>query len=169
MDNIKKIFRENVIIILLGIVIISVFLVQFISKQIEYSKKYESNLLNNGEIYYVEHTYEDNEYKVIDVDEFDVINYYYRDYIDKLINDPDAAWDILTDSNKKEMFGTDIDSFMKTVKQIVTVKTKNNKIEKYKKQSGKYTIVDSEDHMYTIEDNGVWNYKISYLGQSKSN
>lgn len=169
MNKVKKIFRENAFIILLGVIIISIFLVQFISKTIENSKKYSSDLMNNGEIYYIEHKYEDNEYKVINMDEFDIINYYYRDFIKKLVNNPEEAWELLDDNNKSEVFGTDIDAFMTKVKQIVTVKTKNNKIEKYKKQNGKYTIVDTEDHMYVIEDNGVWNYKVSYLGQSKSN
>ncbi len=169
MDNVKKIFRENALIILIAIVIISVFLVRIISKSFELGRRYSSSMMNNSEIPYIEHKYEDNEYKVIDMDEFDIINYYYRDFINKLVNAPLEAWDKLSDDTQLKVFGADSDEFLVTVKKIVTIKTKNNKIEKYKKENGKYTIVDSEDHMYVIEDNGVWNYKVSYLGQSKIN
>lgn len=163
MDNFKKVVRENAIIILIGVVVVSVFLVQFISRAIEGSKIYQSG--NNGEIEYIEHKFKDNEYKVVDMDEFDIINYYYRDFITMLINNPEEAWEYIDDNNKEEKFNNDMDTFLDKAKQIVTINSKNNRIEKYRKRNGKYTIIDSENHMYTIDDDGVWNYKVSYLGQ----
>lgn len=167
MSSVWKFIRENIILVAIAIIVVSIFLIGVISRLIEGSKIYNPEFMNQEKIPYVEHQYKDNEYKVIDVDEFDVINYYYRDFIVKLVDNPRLAWDYISASNKKEMFNDDRGIFVETAKKMTTVNTRNNKIVKYRKEGRKYTIIDSEEQMYTIEDDGVWNYKISYLGQSK--
>lgn len=166
MDKIKKVIKENLIWFIILIVLLLIVIVYFVINMINDKKIYNDAMLNGENIPYIPHNYGDNEYKVVTVDVYDVINSYYQKYIDKMLNDPKSAWVLLSEETKNESFNNDYREYQSYIKKNITVKTKENIVSKYRiNNDGVITVIDSENYIYEINENGVWNYTISIKGQ----
>lgn len=165
MDKVKKIIQDNLAWIIILLVLVVGLSAYGIYKYIQGKEIYNDPMLEQEHIPLVNYTYEDNEYRVITVEKYDVYNSYYKDFANKMINDPKSSWDYVSEEEKKNHFNNDYKEYEKYIKTIITVKSKNNKVEKYKVSNNKITVIDSEKYMYEFVENGVWNFKVSFKGQ----
>lgn len=166
MDRVKEIIKDNIIWIIILLVLVGIIVGYSVYNYIEGKKIYNDPMLSEPEsIPYVNYTYEDNEYRVITVEKYDVFNNYYKDFINKMVNNTKLSWDYISDEEKKTRFNNKYEEYEKYVKSITTVKTLTNKVEKYKVSNKTITVIDSSNNMYEFIENGVWNYKVSFKGQ----
>lgn len=111
--------------------------------------------------------YEENEYKVITMDQVDLINLYHNDFVYRLATNPEETWNLLSSDGKANF--KDKDDYVNYIKNITTKNTKTSKVVSYKNvsktSSSKFEILDSENVKIIIEDAGIWNYKIHYIAK----
>lgn len=165
MDKIKEIIKDNLVWIIIFLILVLGLSIYGVYNYIQGKEIYNDPMLEQDYIPLINYTYEDNEYRVITVEKYDVFNSYYQDFINKMLNDPKSSWDYVSEDDKKNNFNEDYEEYEKFVKTIVTVKSQNNKVEKYKVSNNTITVIDSENYMYEFIENGVWNYKVSFKGQ----
>ncbi|MDE5630444.1 MAG: hypothetical protein K2I70_02475 [Bacilli bacterium] len=166
MDRVKEIVKDNIIWIIILLVLIGFIVGYNIYNYLDGKEIYNDPMVTDREsIPYINHTYEANEYRVITVEKYDVINNYYKDFINKMVNNTKLSWDYISEEEKKNRFNDKYEEYEKYVSTITTVKTLSNKVEKYKISSNTITVIDSANNMYEFEENGVWNYKVSFNGQ----
>lgn len=165
MKTVKEFFKENKIFIIAGISIvilcIGIYYYTARARKIVYDKG------EDKDIEYIERKYAANEYSPVTIELIDLLQEYYLYYIRLQVNNPDEAYDMLTDECKSR-FNNDIKEYKNYIKQINTILTLDNKVEKYRVD--KYNnqiieIVDSEQNKYTIYEYGVWDIKISIDGK----
>lgn len=165
MKKIKDFCVENKMLVIASICIIALSMGIYY-----YNHKQESKIYEKGEsedIEYVKREYQENEYSPITVELVDLLNEYYSHFINLQINNPDAAYELLTESTKKD-FDNDIEKYKKYIKENSTALTINNKVEKYHisgYDKQQFNIVDSEKYKYTIYENAIWDFKISIDGR----
>ncbi len=166
MDKVKEIIKDNLIWIIILLVLVAVIVGYSIYNYIDGKEIFNDPMVTDHEsIPYVNYTYEDNEYRVITVEKYDVFNNYYKDFINKMINDTKSSWEYVSEDDKKKRFNNKYEEYEKYVKSVITVKTLSNKVEKYKVSNNTITVIDSENKMYEFKENGVWNYKVSFKGE----
>lgn len=166
MDKVKKIIKDNIIWICILFVLIGVLVGYSIYNYIEDKKVFNEPMLSEPEnIPYVNYKYADNEYRVITVEKYDVFNSYYKDFINKMVNNPKLSWDYVSDAEKKNRFNNKYEEYEKYIKTIINARTLNNKVDRYKVSNKTITVIDSANYMYEFIENGVWNYKVSFKEQ----
>ena len=136
--------------------------------RIEESKPYIRDF-NPEEVYYVNYTFADNEYKVIDPDEISLVKSYYNDFKYYMLNDTKEAWNKVSKSNKRQKFKDSYDKFTEFLKGSLTDNTKTNIVERYniKKEGTRtiYSVIDNDSNMYVFTAKGVWNYTVELKGK----
>ena len=171
MDKVKEIISENKVLIIVLLVILSIGIAYFIIDYIAGKKIYNSGLNSNESVNYIEKKYDDNEYKVMRIDEVDMVQLYYKDFVNKMINNPQKAWEYTFQNgeNNSINFGKKYDVFKKELDKIITKKTNSNIVVKYLYENEDdyniITIIDSENYKYEFYEYGVWKYKVSFRGQ----
>lgn len=159
MDKVKKFLIENkaLIIIALIFLVLAVTLYYVINKR-------ESVTYNGGgmeDTPYVKKEYKANEYINVEIELIDILNEYYRYFIQKKVNNPEEAYEMLTNENKSKF--ENVDKYKKYVEKTNTINTINNKIKEYRRSQeykNGYDIIDSEGNKYTIIENAVWDIRI---------
>lgn len=107
-----------------------------------------------------------NEYNsIISTEEFDdvqVCKLYFSDYYDKLFNDRNEAYNLLSDDMKKKF--SDYDEFNTYIKDNVSKISSSSKLCKMTefKDGRSYSVIDSNDNNYVFTENGVMNYKVDF-------
>lgn len=165
MDKAKEIIKENIIWIIILAVLLIGLIGYFLYNTFKGEEIYNDPMLNEESIPLVDYTYEDNEYRVITVENYDVFNSYYKDFITKAMNDPESSWDLVSDTEKSTRFNNEYEQYEEFLKTIINVRSATNKVEKYKVSGSTITVIDSASYMYEFKENGVWNYKVSFKGQ----
>ena len=165
MKEVKKFIKENRIFIIAGTLIvllcIGIYFYTARARNIVYDKG------EDNDIEYIERNYKANEYRPVTIELVDLLQEYYLYYLRLQVNNPDEAYNMLTDECKSK-FNNDVSEYKKYVKEINTILTLENKVEKYRVD--KYNnqiieIIDSEQNRYTIYEYGVWDFKISVDGK----
>ncbi len=159
--------HKVIVIILIMLIVFSALIIFF--KNREENKTYTSPEIEN--IPYDKKQYAKNEYRVINMQEEDVYELYYHDFLNKMLNDKEAAWNILDSETKAEQFNDRYDNYETYLKNNITKNTHNNKVLKYQvTEMGtqrKISVVDSEGYVYTFNENGVFNYNVHIDGKTK--
>lgn len=164
MNEFKKSLKENrVLLILLGVVVL-VFTVFSLFRFILGNIVYQSGDKNGSIETYNMHHYEDNEYKVMRIEELDMVERYYQMYLNALLMDQEKAWSMLSEETKTS-FHDKIEEYKKEMKKRITVKSKENKVRVYQKTANGYLVIDTENYQYEIVEKGVMNIKITLKGQ----
>lgn len=162
-DFIKKNYAFSILIVLIIIAITIFVIFKLTNKQnLEWTPI-------EGEVFYEIKKHEANEYKIISVEDQDIANAYYREWIYLVINKPEEAYKMLGSKSKKE-YDT-FEKFKAWIDQFKTVKTKDNVITAYSyKKSGannQFIVRSSENMRYRFTENSVWNFKVDILGQER--
>ncbi len=169
MNSIKTFIKDNKGVVIIFILTVLVAAALFIYNKVTYEEYTDKNLTEEEvkDIPYIKKNYEVNEYQNVTIDLIDLLNDYYRDYINKLINDPKTAYELLT-VESKESFGNNYDEFKKYVDKINTLQLKTSKVAEYRTNKGRiknYDIIDTSDNRFTIYEKSVWDYEISFAGK----
>lgn len=166
MNKLKNIIRDNKILVGLFIIIILVFIGAIIYNLIKKDEIYSPSM---DHVPYIKFKYAENEYQNVDITDADMVTFYYRDFIAKLINDPDEAWKLIGANSKKNKFNNDIKIFKNYIKSIKTIQTEKAEISKYKYDKKGYknviTIISSENYLYEFTEYGVWKYSVEIGSQ----
>lgn len=87
---------------------------------------------------------------------------YFSDYYDKIFNDRNEAYNLLSDDMKKKF--SDYDEFNTYIKDNVSKISPSSKLCKMDeyKDSRVYSVIDSNDNSYTFTEKGVMNYKVYF-------
>lgn len=91
---------------------------------------------------------------------------YFSDYVSKLFNNTEDAYEMLNDSMKKR-FDT-YEEFNKYISDNVNKITSSSKLcnmDEYK-DNRVYTVIDNNDNSYSFSENGVMNYKVNFYFKS---
>ena len=132
-DFIKKNYAFSILIVLIIIAITIFVIFKLTNKQnLEWTPI-------EGEVFYEIKKHEANEYKIISVEDQDIANAYYREWIYLVINKPD-----------------------KTKDNVITAYS-------YKKSgaNNQFIVRSSENMRYRFTENSVWNFKVDILGQER--
>lgn len=111
-----------------------------------------------------------NEYEIANVDESDIFEQYYKEFMSLLVNNPSEAWKLLTDSNKDLRYHGEYSKFLEDIKLFASTSRMNAGIDRYSySESGhKVIVIDKSNYSYSFYEDGVWNYKVSINGQVAS-
>jgi len=108
--------------------------------------------------------YDVGEYRYISVSEQDLLIAYYKNFINEVKNNPKDAWNMLTDDCKEDKFHnlySEFESFVKKYLKSSIMDTYT--VKKYSTKNNKLSLVDSQNILYNIKENGIWNYKIEIV------
>lgn len=162
MDNVKNIIKENkLMIIALILVIIAIVTVGVLNNKKENQVKEGRNPEKIDQVEYVKVNHKVNEYQNMVIDDLDVLEEYYEEFITLLCEKPKEAYLKLSVSSKNKYTE---EEFLKYVKSIKTVNTKNNKLTSYRKSRDSdrtYDIKDSEGNHFVLYEKAVWDYQIT--------
>lgn len=169
MDNFKNFIKVNKGLVIIFTLTILIALTVFIYNKTTGEETYEKNLTEEEatDVEYIKKNYQVNEYRNVTIDLIDLLNEYYRDYVDKLINSPKEAYEMLT-SESKEDFENDFEKFNNYVKKIKTIGLKTSKVTEYRTNKGRitsYDIIDSEGNKFTIYEKSIWDLEITFKGR----
>lgn len=126
----------------------------------EYNKLITENKSNSDELTISKNKY--NLFQNLNVTNEDMARNYLNDYINKALNYPELAYNILDEEYKSKRFGSleeyknNINENKNQMENTTMVKYGINDSENYTE----YTIVDNFDNYYTIKENGIMNYTI---------
>jgi len=165
MDKVKKFIRDNIVLLVVLLIILIVAIIVYIitGKSVEYSYNITDEAINTPS--YIEKKYDANTYQNQTIELLDLLTYYYKYYINLEINNPTEAYNLLSDESKNK-FNNNVDEYIEYVESIKTINTKDNTIAKYREtEDSVYDIIDSENYRYTIEENAVWDFKVTIKGQ----
>lgn len=165
MDNFKDSLKENKTIIIIGCIIVLIAIIAAIYNGLKSDGTTEKDLSKIEQDNYIQTNYKVNEYRVINISELDLLKSYFSDFIKKQINNPEKAWDLLSDESKNK-FNNNLDEYKKYIKENTTINTVNNEIEEYRKnEDGVYDIIDSEENKYTINEYSTWDFRVTLNGK----
>lgn len=158
-------YRFLIIIGALAIVICFIYVVLENKKELE---MYESGR-DSSEYEYELYQYEANEYKPINASKGELIIDYYKDFLYKMINDRESAWQMLTKDNKQKKFNNSYEEFDKYLNEILTKFSSTNSIVKMKAKNhnnkNEFIIIDSEENYIIFYDDGIWNVEVELKGK----
>ena len=156
---IKNNFKTIMFILFLGLIIGGIFLYRYIRNNTgEY-------VPNDGPVEYEIKRYEDNQYTVINIDDIDVYNSYYKEFLRLMVNNPTVAYAKLSEDCKKIAFNDNYKEFLKYTKNIDNTVIATGKVNRYRKDKNKIYIIDNFDMGYVFTENGVWNYTVYISGR----
>ncbi len=164
MNEFKISLKENKwLLVLLGIVLLFLFIFGIV-RIIKGNQIYQSEAMNDSTVDYIKYHYADNEYKVMQIEEVDMVERYYQMYLNATLVNEKEAWDMLSDETKNA-FHDKIEEYQKELKKRITVKSKNNKVQVYRKTANGFLVIDTENYQYEIIEKGVMNVKVTLRGQ----
>ena len=163
-DYIKKNYLFVALIAFIIILVTILVVVRIVNKQkLVYDPNYE-------EVVPIIKHHDANEYQVISMEDQDMAEAYYKDWVYLITNNIKEAYDKL-DKKSKEEYDT-FEKFENWVKQFVTVKTKTSTLKGYrfKKDGGhnEYLVSTSENMRYRFNEYSVWNYKVVIIGKERN-
>lgn len=169
MDNVKNFIKENKGIVIIFILTIVIAIGVFIYNKTTNDEDLDKNLTQEEatDVEYIKKNYQVNEYRNISIELIDILNEYYRDYVNKLINSPNEAYEMLT-SESKEDFGNSFEEFNNYIKKINTIRLSTSKVSEYRTNKGRiksYDIIDTEGNKFTIYEKSVWDIEITFRGR----
>ena len=163
MDSFKKIIKENIPVITIALVLIASIVAYKVIDYVNGKKTYYSGLNTNESIKYENKKYEENEYKIINVSQESMAQYYYKEIMNEIHNDQKLIWERISDISKKE-------KFLKDIAKIKTATSKMNTLTNYGvkgENKNIYVLVDSEYNKFQVTENGVWNIKVDILSKQR--
>ena len=171
MNKMKEALKDNLYLLIILIVLIVALIGISIYRKVEGKKPYDGGNISDIGMPSLElNDYEVNEYKVITKDYKDIVNMYYKDYISILVDDPERAFQLLTDTEKEAHFNSNYVEFLQTRDFLVNKYTKNNTVKGYRvsefANTRTITVIDSASKMYIFEENGIWNYRVRIIGDT---
>lgn len=109
---------------------------------------------------------ENNNYNnIISTEEFtdvQICKLYFSDYYDKIFNDRNEAYNLLSDDMKKKFNSyEEFNTYIKDNISKISSSSKLCKMDEYK-DSRSYSVIDSNDNSYTFTEKGVMNYKVYF-------
>lgn len=126
----------------------------------EYNKLIKENKSNNDELTISKNKY--NIFENINITNEDMARNYFNDYINKALNYPEVAYNLLDEEYRNKRFGSleeyknnineNRDQIENTTMIKYGINDKDNYIE--------YNVVDIFDNYYTIKENGIMDYTI---------
>ena len=165
--QIKEIIKENIGVIIVAFVIITIAIVYKVVTNAEGKEIYQSDLLRGEREVEEIKKYEENEYQVKTIYKEDIPRFYYKDIINKMVNDPEELWNIVTE-NEKEENNNDYKTFKKKIDKLIDIYTLSNTVKGYKIEEftnrREIMILDSDNYQYKIYENGVWNFEVDFIG-----
>lgn len=169
MDNVKNFIKGNKGIVIVFVLTVTIAIALFVYNKTTTNDGYEKNLTEEEatDVEYVKKNYQVNEYHNVSIELIDILNEYYRDYVNKLINSPEEAYEMLT-SESKEDFGNSFEEFNEYVKKINTLRLSTSKVSEYRTNKGRiksYDIIDTEGNKFTIYEKSVWDLEITFKGR----
>lgn len=168
MNKIKNGISQYKFLIIIAIVAVILCVLYVIQEKKKESILYESGR-DASEYEYELYQYEANEYKPISASKGDLIVDYYKDFLYKMINDREKAWNMLTKDNKEKKFNNSYEKFDNYLNEMLTKFSSNNSIVKMsaKKNASKniFTIIDSEENYIVFYDDGIWNVEVELKGK----
>lgn len=169
MGNIKKFLKGNKGVVIVFILTIFAALGLLVYNKMTKEESYEKNLTEEEarDVEYVKKNYQVNEYQNVTIELIDLLNEYYRDYINKLTSNPQEAYEMLT-SESKEKFSNDFDEFNNYIKKINTLSLQTSKVAEYRTNNGRiksYDIIDSDGNKFTIYEKSIWDLEIAFKGK----
>lgn len=170
MDNFKKIIKENIPVIIIAVTLITVIVAYKVIDYVGGKKTYYSGLNSQETVQYENKKYEENEYKVINVDQETMAQYYYKEIMNEIHNDPKTLWSRISDESKKEDYNNDYDKFLEDIAKIKTVTSKMNTLTDYGVRGDNnniYILVDSAYNKFQVTEDGVWNIEVELLGKQR--
>ncbi|MCX4249293.1 MAG: hypothetical protein OSJ65_05980 [Bacilli bacterium] len=159
MEKVKKFLTENKALVIIALIFLALAFVLYYVNNKRESVTYNPEAM--GETPYVKKEYKANEYINVEIELIDILNEYYRYFMQKKIKNPEEAYKMLTNENQSKY--ESVDKYKKYVEKTITINTLNNKIKEYRKSQeykNGYDIIDSEGNKYTIIENAVWDIKI---------
>lgn len=170
MDSFKKIIKENIPVITIALVLIASIVAYKVIDYVNGKKTYYSGLNTNESVKYENKKYEENEYKIINVSQEAMAQYYYKEIMNEVHNDPKLLWERISDVSKKEKYKNDYNEFLKDIAKIKTATSKMNTLTNYGvkgENKNIYVLVDSEYNKFQVTENGVWNIKVDILSKQR--
>ena len=168
MNKIKNGISQYKFLIIIAIVAVILCVLYVIQEKKKESILYESGR-DASEYEYELYQYEANEYKPISASKGDLIVDYYKDFLYKMINDREKAWNMLTKDNKEKKFNNSYEKFDNYLNEMLTKFSSNNSIVKMsaKKNASKniFAIIDSEENYIVFYDDGIWNVEVELKGK----
>lgn len=169
MDNVKNFIKGNKGIVIVFVLTVTIAIALFVYNKTTTNDGYEKNLTEEEatDVEYVKKNYQVNEYHNVSIELIDILNEYYRDYVNKLTNSPEEAYEMLT-SESKEDFGNSFEEFNEYVKKISTLRLSTSKVSEYRTNKGRiksYDIIDTEGNKFTIYEKSVWDLEITFKGR----
>ena len=168
MNKIKNGISQYKFLIIIAIVAVILCVLYVIQEKKKESILYESGR-DASEYEYELYQYEANEYKPISASKGDLIVDYYKDFLYKMINDREKAWNMLTKDNKEKKFNNSYEKFDNYLNEMLTKFSSNNSIVKMsaKKNASKniFSIIDSEENYIVFYDDGIWNVEVELKGK----
>lgn len=126
----------------------------------EYNKLITENKSKSDELTISKNKY--NLFKNINVTNEDMARNYFNDYINKALNYPELAYNLLDEEYKNKRFGN-LEEYKNNMSENEN-QMENTTMVKYgvneKDNYTEYIIVDNFDNYYTIKENGIMDYTI---------
>lgn len=154
MDNLLK-NKKTIIICFVLLVVVIVFSLFIKNKNIFNSeeRKYEEML----------EKYEANQYIPIYVTESDIANKYLNDYKNLMLNDLNAAYELVNDSYKNKKFGS-FEIFKEYIVDQYSLAFYNMSVKEYNVVNNNgykfYYIRDTRDRLYIFKELSIMNYEV---------
>jgi len=165
MDNVKEFIKDNFVLLIILFTVVIASVIVYVVKSDEKEITYEITENEVDTPSYIEKKYDANTYQNQTIELFDLLSYYYEYYIDLELNNPNEAYELLSDESKNK-FNNNLDEYKEYINNIITIDTYNNTLIKYREvEDNVYDIIDSENYQYTIEENAVWDFKITLKAQ----
>jgi hypothetical protein len=166
MDNLKQALKENIKLIIIAVIIIAIALGVVIYNNLTPTLSYNPEIDEYNDVEYVKKNYEVNEYSVINMSEYDLLNAYLKKYVTLEVTNPDKAYEMLSDKSK-ESFDNDVSKYKEYISGIISINTKENTVTKYRdgSSSNQIEIIDSESNKYIITEYAIWDIEITLNGR----
>lgn len=174
MDNVKKMLKENIPILVIALTIILIIIIYNFMDYLNGQKEYKSGLISTESVPYENKKYNENEYKIINVSEESIAMYYLSEIIYEIHNEPKKLWDRISETEKEKTYNDKYDNFEIALEKIITSTSNRNTLKEYGIHSndlGKkvYILVDNEYNAFQITEDGVWDFEVKILGKRRPN
>ena len=162
MSKVKDFIKENKWLLLIALVVIAAS----IGLYYYYSQQNKRDIpAPDLDVDYKEQNYGANEYHPVTVDYIDLLNEYYKFFMDLQISNPKEAYNYLSEESKKKY---DYEKYEEYLKKTLTINSKTAEVTKYrvdKYDKSIVEIIDSEDTKYTLKEKAIWDFEITLNGK----
>ena len=126
----------------------------------EYNKLVSENKTSEEDLTITKNKY--NQFQDLNVTKEDMSRNYLNDYINKALNYPELAYNLLDEEYRNKRFESieDYKNYISDNKKHIENITMVQYGEKDKENYKEYTVVDNFDNYYTIKEKGIMNYTI---------